>query len=1220
MKIYHFVPVALLLCVFTFTNVASAYSAPSLAALSTQLQGLLLQLHALLGQSAPLTASTTVTPITPRTCQVNIYTRVNGIEKYATTTMTGALTDQFAIGLSIGTNTKDIPYTERMQSVTWGKGSTTATAGYFTPQEYAQSKAGLAVFVGDSHYKIVGVNLDNVNNPNSGTTFSSSTPYAEALITNSAIDEAPTGKVTVRANVSNCTAAVLPPPVQDPNKPNFLFLLTDDLDMQTMSQLPKLKALMTDKGMTFENHFTSISQCCPARTSVLCGEYGHNTGVLTNDDTNADGTPGALTAFKQFGNEKNTIAVWLKNAGYRTALMGKYLNGYEISRPGMSYAVPEGWTDWAVPLEGDVYAQYNYTLNVNGAPEKHNLPNCTGDKANAPACREFGTSSLVSTADKQANFMINVLNKKAKDFISTSAKTATPFFLYLSPMTPHSPSTPSPKYEALLDNEAWKAKHPLPKTASFNEVDISDKPTWLKNNAGLLGVGDIDRLQKAYQKRVVSMYAIEDMLSELIDTLEKNGQLDNTYIVFMSDNGFHLGQHRLSAGKVTEFDTDLRIPLIIRGPKVAAGSKTTQLTGIVDVAPTLVSLANLPIPTTVDGRSLKDTLLGGTSVPRNAFLIEHANPADPKTLQSNKSLVNEPRETVNQNDPVQGVEFVSEYRGIRTKQYTYVHYTKNDEEELYDNVNDPEQLNNVANLAGVGLLNVLRKWTADLAACKGAACRRIEAENRLDGVGGALDGKACFYGGKQINNGASRVFYKSRTVETGLSCEAIKQTRKCTDGVLDGDASYNVTTCSMLERFNGINLNRVPENVDLALMNRAGAKWMRANADILTYFRATTSKNTAVGLDQFIAQHNQNQKTPPTFSNWDQFVAIANSPTADKKGMINIMWDFSQYNLRIPTASSTQEKALFDYLDLMLEKLLPAADIIVAGNEPFINTLAEDWVYDPILKSSPIATFYKRVAEHLDAYMRAKGVRNQHKLYMGAFTNVDGSAMQKEWSVNDLLAFANTTDYIDGVDIHTHVKTMDEMRQGFKFISQRVQKPITDTEYTYVFTQALHLQDLLTENDIRPFNGMSFLEKYANATATKTYKGTKWINESPIPFTFRAGQRKYTATTTVNDYMAMAVYEPVPQAEWNDFFKSRSWTIDNYIKKSNKIFSDYNVNGVTFGLMLGALGDVNLRNGTPWYMNGLYSPGLVQLIEGKPTGNYQYLMDFQELNGLPKNN
>ncbi len=534
------------------------------------------------------------------------------------------------------------------------------------------------------------------------------------------------GQLASHLNHSGQTGVINTVPQRPLTKqPNIIFVLTDDLDVTSMSQFPKLKALMSDKGMTFQNHFVSLSLCCPSRAATLCGEYAHNTGVFTNSSTNDDGTNGAYTAFQKFGDTDKTMAVWLKNAGYQTALMGKYLNGYD-SAEGVKYPVPAGWTDWAVPIDGNAYAQYNYTLNVNGKPEEHYLANCdkTGtNKKGKNSCKvDVATATM---ADKEANYMMNVIEHKATDFITTNAAAQKPFFLYLAPYTPHSPSTPAPKYESLLTDKTWLGAHPFPKPDSFNEADMTDKPKWAQQ-AALLENKQITVLEKDYHKRIISMYGVEDMVSNLIDTLAKSGELDNTYIVFTSDNGFHLGEHRLEAGKLTEFDTDLRVPLIVRGPGIKAGSVQTALTANVDIAPTMVSLAGLPMPTSVDGRSFAPLLLGQTIPYRNALLIEHADPANTKLL----GATGEPRDTETESEKIKGGELVGKYIGVRTPQYTFVHYVRTGEDELYDDVKDPQQLQNIAGSADSGLVNKLRTWATDLSTCKGESCRTIEAEKR----------------------------------------------------------------------------------------------------------------------------------------------------------------------------------------------------------------------------------------------------------------------------------------------------------------------------------------------------------------------------------------------------------------------------------------------------------------------------------------------------------
>ncbi len=789
MKIYRFVPAALLLCMFTFTSVASAYNAPSLAVLGTQLQGLLLQLSALLdGQHQELAATVTV-PATsilpPRTCQISFVSHVNGVTKTATTTVSGSTSDQFAVGFSIGTSTDELPFSVILQHATWtipvkGAPSRSGVVGYFTPEQYQNNRTRLDTYSSDGHYKVVSFTLANTN---ISSTSSPLKPNAEVNISNSAMPNIGANKVGVAVFVNNC----VDPVAIAAKKPNIVFVLTDDLDVGMLSQLPKLKALMADKGMTFENHYTSLSLCCPSRAATLCGQYAHNNGVFTNDAVNADGTNGALTAFNKNGDESKTMAVWLQNAGYRTALMGKYLNGYSADA-GIPFSVPAGWSEWAVPIDGNPYSQYNYTLNVNGTPEEHYLAYCKNKGSGAICPLRYASSTL---AERQSNFMINVLSNKAKDFMTRSGQAGKSFFLYLAPYTPHGPATPAPRYENLLTDKTWLAAHPYVKPLSFNEADVSDKPSWLKDNAGLLSSANESIMNTNYHKRLISMYAVEDMVSTLIDTLSKNGQLDNTYIVFTSDNGFHLGEHRLTGGKLTEFDTDLHIPLIIRGPKVPEGSVATQLTANVDIAPTFASLAGLTVPDSVDGRSFKGVLLGASSSPRYALLIEHADPANATQIKTLASATAEPRDTETQDAPISGGEYVTKYSGVRTPRFTYVHYVKNDEEELYDNTNDPQQLVNIAKTAGPDLLTRLRTWTSDLSTCKGATCRSIEGQNRLSGAR-----ISCAFGDTVVEPGKSVTAYSSFVAPLGGTCDSIKQVRTCTSGVLSGDANYTRSSCS----------------------------------------------------------------------------------------------------------------------------------------------------------------------------------------------------------------------------------------------------------------------------------------------------------------------------------------------------------------------------------------------------------------------------------------
>jgi hypothetical protein len=416
-------------------------------------------------------------------------------------------------------------------------------------------------------------------------------------------------------------------------------------------------------------------------------------------------------------------------------------------------------------------------------------------------------------------------------------------------------------------------------------------------------------------------------------------------------------------------------------------------------------------------------------------------------------------------------------------------------------------------------------------------------------------------------------------------------------------------------------MNAHPETLDVALMDKAGAKWMRVIANFLPYYLGTRAPGTKVGTDSWDAFLQSASPVQHDYTEWTKFIDAHNN---GKKGMINIEWDFEVFNLHIPAASSTAEIKLFKYLDeVFLPKVLPFADILVVGNEPFLNTLSDDTKKDPITNTVPITEFYKRVAAHINTYMvnKEKGMpsspeaRSKHKLYLGAFTHLYGPNMQKLPAAVDLLDFANNTDYIDGIDIHTHGYSLQDVTDSLAFASKHVSKPITDTEYSYVYEQGRHLNDLITANDTHTLSGigLSFLEKYQNATATKSYR---WRNGTTSTVVRQIGQRKYTATTTVAEFMGMASSDPVPVTEWNDFFKSRTWTIDHFVKNTNAIFNKYFVNGVTFGFMQG--GVTSVTDGAPWFMVPVYASSTVQhLLNGYPQGNYQNLSDFQTINHVP---
>jgi arylsulfatase A-like enzyme len=468
--------------------------------------------------------------------------------------------------------------------------------------------------------------------------------------------------------------------------PNIVFILTDDLNEEVFSnsRLPRLKSLLVDQGTSFKSHFVSLSLCCPSRAATLRGQYAHNSGIFTN------GSPdGGFAKIYGDGLESSTIATWLQDAGYRTALIGKYVNGYPNGAPSKTY-IPPGWTRWFSPNGGNPYTEYNYDLNENG--------------------------TTVSYGSAESDYLVDVIAQKTKTFIhnTTANFPDKPFFIYVAPYVPHGPATPPPRYADRFPNAQ------APRTASFNEADVSDKPAWIRSKP-LLDSAQIASIDTLYRKRLQTMLAVEDLVSDVIDALTAAGQLDNTYIFFSSDNGFHQGQHRLASGKNTAFEEDLLVPLVVRGPGVPAGQTVTKLTANVDYASTWAELAGITPPSFVDGRSLVPFLTGSTpAVWRKCLLLEHGGPSI--TSFSTDGLL-EPQDDFDVQATASGAAPV--FVGIRTPVRTYLEYDTG-EKELYELGTDPDQLTNAYRTADAALKTKFTTWVGNLRNCAGGTCRSAE--------------------------------------------------------------------------------------------------------------------------------------------------------------------------------------------------------------------------------------------------------------------------------------------------------------------------------------------------------------------------------------------------------------------------------------------------------------------------------------------------------------
>jgi N-acetylglucosamine-6-sulfatase len=427
-------------------------------------------------------------------------------------------------------------------------------------------------------------------------------------------------------------APALPPAATSDRRPNIVFILTDDLAWNLVPYMPRVQAMQT-AGATFSNYFVTDSLCCPSRSSIFTGRYPHDTGVFRNT-----GKDGGYLVFRDRGLENATFATLLSSVGYRTAMLGKYLNGY---LPAAHRPAP-GWTTWAVA--GNGYPEFNYNLNQDGR--------------------------VVHYGSTPEDYLTDVLSGVAVRFIKQAGDA--PFLIEVATFAPHAPYTPAPR-----DADALPGLR-APRTPAFNAAPGTDTPKWLLNHPEL-SASDMAMIDRDFRKRAQSVLAVDRMIGALQAAVAAIGQDGNTYFVFSSDNGYHMGEHRLMPGKMTAFDEDIHVPLIITGPGVPAGVVLDEIADNVDLCPTFAELGGAAVTANVDGHSLVP-LLRGQPVPqwRSVALVEHRGPLnDPTDPDAPAARSGNP----------------TTYEAIRALTSVYVEYADG-EREYHDLLTDPHELRN----------------------------------------------------------------------------------------------------------------------------------------------------------------------------------------------------------------------------------------------------------------------------------------------------------------------------------------------------------------------------------------------------------------------------------------------------------------------------------------------------------------------------------------------
>jgi N-acetylglucosamine-6-sulfatase len=394
----------------------------------------------------------------------------------------------------------------------------------------------------------------------------------------------------------------------------------------------------------------SDSLCCPSRSSIFTGLFPHDTHVVRNT-----GPDGGFAKFTSEGLDQRTWADALHAHGYHTSFLGKYLNGYgDPTLTAVTAPIPPGWDDWHASNSSG-YLEFDFHQNDNGTFDTYSGPE---------------------------NYGVDVLNRQAQSFIRASKGHR--FAIEVATYIPHAPYTPAPRnvndFPGLTE----------PRDPSFDTLP-KNPPSWLGDRPPLSPLA-IAHADNSFRKRVQAMKSVDQLVADTMKTLRAEHRLHDTYVVFSSDNGYHLGQHRMAQGKETAFETDIRVPLIVTGPGIARGRVVRQVAQNVDLYPTFLDLAGRKVPASVEGRSLTPVLFrtAGAAPWRTVALVEHQH--------SNQA--NDP-------DYEGGVSNPTSYAAVRVVARSFPGFSKHvdavyveyddpqGETEFYDLAQDPYELDNV---------------------------------------------------------------------------------------------------------------------------------------------------------------------------------------------------------------------------------------------------------------------------------------------------------------------------------------------------------------------------------------------------------------------------------------------------------------------------------------------------------------------------------------------
>jgi N-acetylglucosamine-6-sulfatase len=475
-------------------------------------------------------------------------------------------------------------------------------------------------------------------------------------------------------------------PGQAANGPNVVVVMTDDQRHDDMGPIPKTQRLIGDAGVTFARYFASYPVCCPARATFVTGQYAQNHQVRCLYRS-CGGGYGRL-------NQRNYLPVWLERAGYVTAHVGKFLNGYGKESPPEK---PNGWTEWYGLVDHSTYRMWGYDIFEND----HRVT--------------YGNVRR----ERPRYYQTDVLTNKAVDFIRRRAPDAAPFFLSVAYLAPHHESGHTQQLTGKLVRPAPRhrgryAGLQLPKPPNFNE-NVDDKPWFVGRWNRPISSRREAAITKRMRERWESLLAVDDGVEKIIEELRRTGELDNTYVIFTSDNGYMQGEHRIPEGKMLPYDASTHLPLMIRGPGIPRGRTTKALAGDVDLAPTIMDATPARPGHVLDGRSV-------LPFARNVRLRSLRPLLHTTAGQGARGHTN------TREGGARGTQTrVPPWSAVRTTRWLYVQY-KGGHSELYDLRRDPWEMTSRALDPVVRQRrNTLRRILGDLQRCNGRSCDKLAA-------------------------------------------------------------------------------------------------------------------------------------------------------------------------------------------------------------------------------------------------------------------------------------------------------------------------------------------------------------------------------------------------------------------------------------------------------------------------------------------------------------